>query len=544
MSERLRPARAAAFAIRVSTCSNFSFSTDDNRVAQALFPATPWRGRSSWLPFLSSPSFRKHLDDVRQKIERFLAACPQPVLSEPGEEPLAITTENFVLESRGDVLRLQAWDDRRNLARRVVGIESESKGKLVLRIEKFGKQTGSLTLMDPARASRENLGLKSARQEFRELFRRFLRRQFPNYKLAELTTEADLEHSLSPAYPRALLKQGSSAWAAIGAAMDPFHSDGVLTFGLIWLDYLRRREPALAIHGLILYLPARGEKTTCLRLLFLSPDIARYMAFAYSEDGAEEAIDLRDYGNLDTRLEPCRRRVPSQADDLIEFVRELPDVETVDRGDGELSLRVHGAEFARTAGGELLFGIDARRPLKDAHGDELLTMAAGLSRIRSADAVDRQNPLYLRNPEAWLESQVRNNIEAIDARLLASPIYGQVPAFAAAGRGVLDLLAVDRSGRLTVIEIKASEDIQLPLQALDYWMRVKWHLDRREFSACGYFPGIELLPEPPRLLLVAPAIGFHPANESVLRYLAREIEVERLGVGIEWKKELKVMFRS
>ena len=115
-------------------------------------------------------------------------------------------------------------------------------------------------------------------------------------------------------------------------------------------------------------------------------------------------------------------------------------------------------------------------------------MAEELSRFRSPDATDRQNPLYLRNPEAWLESQVRKQIEAIDARLLPAPIYGQVPAFAAADRGVLDLLAVDRSGRLAVIELKASEDIHLPLQALDYWMRVKWHLDRREFSAQRLFP--------------------------------------------------------
>ncbi|HEV2687148.1 MAG TPA: hypothetical protein VGV35_01300, partial [Bryobacteraceae bacterium] len=439
---------------------------------------------------------------------------------------------------------LQAWDDRRNLVRRVTGIEQEARGKLVLRIEKFGKRAGTLSLLDPGRASRENVTLRSARLEFRELFRRFLRRQFPNYKLAELTTEADLEHSLSPAYPRALLRQGASAWAAIGASSDPFHGDGVLTFGLIWLDYLRHREPGLAIHGLILYLPAGAEKTTCLRLLFLDPNVAQYQAFAYTEDGVEERIDLRDYGNLDTRLEPCRRRIPSEADPLLAPIRDLPGVETAERADGELSLRVHGAEFARTAGNELLFGIDAKRAARSGNIAEIQRLATELTRMRSPDATDRQNPLYVRNPEAWLESQVRNHIEAIDARLLPSPIYGQVPAFAAAGRGVLDLLAVDRSGRLTVIELKASQDLHLPLQALDYWMRVKWHLDRREFSGCGYFPALELRPEPPRLLLVAPALDVHPSNERVLGFLSPAIEVERVGVGVEWRKELKVMFRS
>jgi len=484
------------------------------------------------------------LNEIRQKIELFLARCPEPLLSEPGEESLAITADNFVLESRNGALSLQAWDNRRNLVRRVTGIEQESRGKLVLRIQRFGKRTGKLSLIDPRTADRENLSVRSGRLEFRELFRQFLRRQFPNYKLAELTTEADLEHSLSPAYPRALLRQGASGWAAIGASLDPFHSDAVLTFGLIWLDYLRNREPGMVIHGLILYLPACAEKTTCLRLLFLNLEIAQYSAFAYTEDGTEEPIDLRDYGNLDTRLEQCRRRLPSDTDRLLASIRELPDVEEVERTGGELSLRVHGAEFARTSGSDVLFGIDTRRPARDGTAPAIRRLAEELSRLRSPDAADRQNPLFLRNPEAWLESQVRSHIETIDARLLPAPIYGQVPAFAAAGRGVLDLLAVDRTGRLAIIELKASEDIHLPLQALDYWMRVRWHLQRREFSAHGYFPALELRSDPPRLLLVAPALEFHPSNERVLRYLAPSIELERVGVGIEWRKELKVMFRS
>jgi hypothetical protein len=484
------------------------------------------------------------LIEIQQTIERFLQSCAEPVLCEPGEESLVITADNFLLDASHGLLSLQAWDDHRNLVRRVTGIEDQSRGKLVLRIERFAKRTGTLSLVDLRRATGQNVALKSARLEFRELFRRFLRRQFSAFKIAELTTEADLEHSLSPAYPRALLRQGASAWAAIGASLDPFHAGGALTFGLIWLEYLRRREPALAIHGLILYLPAGREKTTCLRILFLNPAVAQYEVFVYTDEGIEQRVDLRDYGNLDTRLEPSRRRLPSAMDDLLRPVREIPGVETVDRASGELSLRVHGLEFARTIDGELLFGIDKKRKARPSSGLEIRRLAAELSRLRCADALDRLNPLYLRNREAWLESQVRNAIEELDAPLLAAPIYDQVPAFAAADRGILDLLAMERSRRLVVIELKATEDIHLPLQALDYWMRVKWHLDRGEFAANGYFPGIELLTEPPRLLLVSPALDFHPSNEDVLKYFAPKIEVERIGVGLEWRKELKVVFRS
>ncbi len=269
-----------------------------------------------------------------------------------------------------------------------------------------------------------------------------------------------------------MLRQGASAWAAIGAAPDACHPDGVLTFGLIWLDYLRRRKPSLAVRGLVLYLPAGREKTTCLRLLFLNPAAAQYRAFVYDnkadDDALEQRVDLDDYGNLDTHLEPYRRRT---------FHPPLtgPDVETIERGDGELSFRVHGLEFARTAGPELLTRLGPKR-------------AAELSRLRSPDAADHSHPLYRRNPEAWLESEVRRNIQRIDACLLPTPVYGQVPAFAAADRGVLDLLAIDHRGRLAVIELKASEDVHLPLQALDYWMRVQWHVERRELSGQWLFP--------------------------------------------------------
>jgi hypothetical protein len=163
--------------------------------------------------------------------------------------------------------------------------------------------------------------------------------------------------------------------------------------------------------------------------------------------------------------------------------------------------------------------------------------------MRNARAIDRGNPIYMRHPEAWLESQVRAHIEMLDAMIYPAPLYGQVPQFAAGERGIIDLLGVDRDGRLAVIEIKADQDIHLPLQALDYWMRVKWHLDRQEFSGRGYFPGIALTNATPRLLLVAPSIEYHPTNETILKYFSDDVPVERLGVGLEWRQEVRVMFR-
>ena len=94
------------------------------------------------------------------------------------------------------------------------------------------------------------------------------------------------------------------------------------------------------------------------------------------------------------------------------------------------------------------------------------------------------------------------------------------------------------------MELKASADLHLPLQALDYWIRVKWHLDRGEIAESGHFTGISLAKDVPRLLLVAPALEFHPANEIVLGFFSPLIPVERIGLGVQWRQELKVMSRA
>ncbi|HLG97232.1 MAG TPA: hypothetical protein VKX49_13050 [Bryobacteraceae bacterium] len=484
------------------------------------------------------------MTELRETIEHFVAGCLEPALSEPGEELIRLSADNFDLDGSGGWLRLQAWSDHCNLVRRVIGIERQSRGKLLLRIERFGKRQGTLALLDLRRPAGEDAELRSGRLEFREQFRRFLRRQFPLYRIAELTTEADLEHSLSPAYPRALLQQGSMCWAAIGAPTDMFHAEHALTFGLIWLDYLRSRDTGRVIQGLILYLPSGQEKLTCLRLLFLDAAAACYQVFIYDAQGFEAPADLSDYGNIDTRLEPCRRRLPGHLDASIAEILTVRGVQAVNKPDGEISLRVRGMEFARTAGAELLYGITRRRALAAGNLNEVLALAENLARLRAPGATDRLNALYTANPEVWLESEVRAQLEQIDAQLLSDPAYGQVPAFAANDRGVLDVLAVDQRGRLAVLELKASQDIHLPLQALDYWIRVKWHLDRRDFGRHGYFPGVGLNLEAPRLLLVSPALDFHPANERVLRFFSPSIPVERVGVGLQWRRELKVVFRS
>ncbi len=84
--------------------------------------------------------------------------------------------------------------------------------------------------------------------------------------------------------------------------------------------------------------------------------------------------------------------------------------------------------------------------------------------------------------ERLLETSVRSNITEIDPTLLPTPIHGQVLTFAARDRDLIDLLAISSSGRLAVLELKVAEDLHLPMQALDYWMRIRWHAERSELQ--------------------------------------------------------------
>jgi hypothetical protein len=163
-------------------------------------------------------------------------------------------------------------------------------------------------------------------------------------------------------------------------------------------------------------------------------------------------------------------------------------------------------------------------------------------------AIHHRHRLTRTNTIANLDGDARQRARQLrenrDASLRHEPVYSQVLAFAGGERGAIDLLAVDRAGRLAILELKATADIHLPFQALDYWMRLRWHLERGEFADRGYFPGIALRQDPPRLLLVSPALEFHPTTEGILSYFSPDIEVERIGVGVEWRKGLQVMFRS
>ena len=168
------------------------------------------------------------------------------------------------MDAKNNRLTIQAWSDTRNIVRRVISVGAERRGRLELVVERFARNAGPMFLIDMDRPDSQETGRRGGRLVFRERFRRFLTREYPSWRLSEISAEPDLEHSLSPAFPRALLRKGNSGIAAISATPTGMDSAFLLSFGLIWLDYLRRREQRLAIERLVLFLPAGAEQLTCI----------------------------------------------------------------------------------------------------------------------------------------------------------------------------------------------------------------------------------------------------------------------------------------
>jgi hypothetical protein len=81
-----------------------------------------------------------------------------------------------------------------------------------------------------------------------------------------------------------------------------------------------------------------------------------------------------------------------------------------------------------------------------------------------------------------------------------------------------------------VMELKASEDIQMPIQAVDYWLRVRRHQREGDFQEYGYFSGIEIDPKPPAGMAGRSGAAFPLRDDTLLKYLSPEIQLTRIGL--------------
>jgi hypothetical protein len=437
---------------------------------------------------------------------------------------------------------------------------------LVLSVRRFAKARPHKLEICRDSDRRAPAAKKAARSRYAQLLERVLRRQAPDWALGMgkarpgLSTSMDLERSFSPVYARGLLRKGRSSFAVLGVNQQETQSavDAALTFGLLWLDACREREAGRSVaEGLRLFVPQGSSAALQIRMAHLSRSVAKLQIVELEErDESFTEIDYSDQGNISTRVRcPDAAQARSRFATAISKIHSLaPNAEIAVVSPTEIAFRLHGLEFARARStnlpgsfqviDEVVFGTAGfAARLTEENGPVFAEFVATVLEARNLRG-DRRDPLWRMYPERWLESLVVKDVSAIDARLDSAHVYSQVPAFSASDRAMIDVLTCTRDARLAVLELKADEDIHLPLQGLDYWARVNWHQQRGEFQQYGYFTGVELSPRPPLLFLVAPSLRVHPAVDTVLRYFSQQIEWSLVGVDERWRDGVRVIYRK
>ncbi len=513
---------------------------------------------------------------LAQALEAFLAEHPMAAVLEDGRVLFEMSRARFALNAEHGRCVLQLWSEERNIVRTVTGLDVR-KDALRLEVRRFGQTRPQMLHLLADRDQRTPSTRAIARGRYVKKLEHVLPRWFGDWRIDSLRAAMDLEHSFGPAYARGLLTRGQSAWALVGVDAEETQAtiDGVLTIGILWLAYCRQRsERARGTHarhleGLRIIVPAGCAALTQSRMGWLHAGLARWELYELDPHTEElQPVEIARNGNLEMRLTQsydAAAALDRLRDGIAKVMALVPEdardrVVQHPRSAAEVGLVLHGLEFARVRHGlapgsftrqdQITFGAGPHETELTPETEPMLAaLTARLFQSRHP-AGDARDPLYRMQPERWLETCVQGSLAELDPALCSAPVYQQVPAFEAGDRGMLDLLAVRRDGRLAVIELKADEDMHMPLQGLDYWIRVHRAVATRgpdgqsEFTRHGYFPGRTLAAAPPLLYFLAPALRVHPATETILNALSPDIEWNVIAVGEHWRRSLDVIWRK
>jgi hypothetical protein len=509
--------------------------------------------------------------ELAQHLEEFLARHPGAAVLEDGRVLFDMREARYALSSQHGRCVLQLWSEDRNIVRTITGLDMR-KDALRLEVRRFGQTKPQMLHLLADRDQRTPSARATTRSRYLKQLEHLLPRAFGDWKVEGLRSSMDLEHSFGPGYARGLLTRGQSAWALIGVNAEEATAtiDGILTLGLLWLDYCRERSgPRRHVEGLRVIVPGGCRAVTQARMGWLDSTRAKFELYECDPRGEElHVLETGRNGNLEMRLlhsfdhTAALERLRASIDRVMAMVPQeaRSRVDQHAHSASSVGLSLHGLQFARVQHGSaagsfarqdrITFGAGPNETELDEETAPMLReLTVRLFQGRHVGG-STNDPLYRMQPERWLESRLRNSLREVEPSLLSAPVYHQVPAFAARDRGMLDLLAVSRQGRLAVIELKADEDLQMPLQGLDYWIRVHRAAQSRsadglnDFTRSGYFRGIHLADGSPLLYFIAPALRIHPATETVLGYLSPEIEWNLIAVGEQWRRSLEVIWRK
>lgn len=458
----------------------------------------------------------------------------------------------FSLVTDATRLLCHFWGTDTNLVRRVVAVsDAYGAGRLRLQCLRLGRSRAEpLDLEIGAPIS----DLQKDRQMFRQAIEHAVLREWRGWQLESGPWVAGAARS---APQRLLLRRGGQMLPclAISETESASATSAVLAHALVWTEQVRESWPKAIVKAVRLILPGGAERELAERCRWLRQPPAAPPIECFRLDrsaGSLHPVELVRDGNLASCLRAAppsilNEQLPSAPiRDVLQEVRELCPQTTIESApDGQVIFRHYGLEFARasTVDSAITFGLGGERtPLTALEHGHFLHLVAQLGRQRVPGG-NHRDWMFSLQPERWLEHILRADPSSLVPQLASKPVYAQVPVCHTHGREVLDLLAIDHNGRLQVLELKADEDLGFPLQALDYWARVRRHLEDGDFQRMGYFPGQNLSSLCPRLLLIAPSLRWHPRSDAILGWLSPDVPWVRIGINEEWRHGLHVVYR-
>ena len=493
-----------------------------------------------------------------REVEDFLACARDAVIIEDGAVIFDLAESKYSISGEHHKCLVHLWSAERNIVRRVLDAEIKHE-VLRLTVQRMGAAKPAKLEICRERDRRTPTAKRAARLAYQRALHRVLQRRFAGFKVAQLSTFMDLERSFGPIYARGLLRRGQSGFAVLGVNEQEAQVsiDAALTFGILWLDACRQAQAGkLLVEGLMMFVPSGASVLTRERMAHLDRDAAKWQLYEFDEPtDALKEIDVFDCGNVATRLVHSTDEQPAAA------------LRQGDRPGQRVSCRKLKLQCCRrrklhfvvtgwnspARAWRMMHSRFAARP-KSCSASARRTRARRIERCRLyATGAQHRRSAPRRRPArpSFVASASRALAGIAGGAKTSRPstsgwirpcLYSQVPAFSASDRAMIDVLTVTREGRLAVVELKADEDIHLPLQGLDYWSRVAWHHARGEFQRFGYFPGRELCAEKPLLYLVAPALHVHPATDTLLHYISPEIDWVLVGIDERWRQGVHPIF--
>jgi len=488
---------------------------------------------------------------LKTRIEQWIQELTDPVLYRQGRRLDRLQELRFRLDCMARSLVLNCRVQGTHIAARVLCASQDGFGSVALQVQ-FGRRIEIFEIR-PAPEVVVSRPHQETRRDFQQTVENLIRKSFSKAQILRSAMGTDLEYSLSGKYVRVDFRFGNLRWLAIAAGPQETQAtiDGLLSAALLWRDLLRQ-QGLVGPAKLLLLAPWNKLLVLKSRLGWIRGAGRDLQLAAFDlEMETLTLTDLEDCGNLDTALtqvqtspdglmlndNQCVRRVVGLAPGLITW--------SCSGKSRTVTFRIRGLQFAQLQLGQrsrLSFGLGVPTVIRKEDDWRRLndTVLQILEEPRTAAG---GNSKYPRQPERWLESLLLRDIRAIDVRLDPRFVYPQVPAFFGGDRGMIDILGVTSQGRLVILELKVSEDIELPMQGLDYWLRVRWHHSRSEFQTHGYFPGMALSPLPPLLFFVCPQFRYHSSFPLLTGQIDPAVPLIQVGINENWRDGIHVVSR-